>query len=297
MDGTANRVWVLTFQTKIGESWPHWHILTDLPSGGIDLARAWKLWRDRWGRGGLDLQRKDWTADSEAALLYISKYLVKYPEAGFPAWVELFERRIRWIQASKAVGALLPQRPKPMTNKWAAPAPSKEIVLATDAEAAADHRHTETPDGPEVHPHGYRNYATRKADCYELVNFFEVTQVNGIEHHRFAAQLPCELVVAALGGVHGLTLHTTEEDKDYLIGEWETFRKLYSQILDIAASRLPPGGILAIARKRTARLPKGWILPAQRDWTLPERPKRKDEEKPGDQAPPTSNEDDGVAPF
>lgn len=57
-------------------NWPHWHVVVDLAdiSGRINLRRMWKLWRDRWGIGGLDLQvkRKFRTADS--AINYAVSY-------------------------------------------------------------------------------------------------------------------------------------------------------------------------------------------------------------------------------
>lgn len=102
--------WVLEFQTKTGEGWPHWHILIDLskcPKGRIDLKRAWEWWRDRWGLGGLDLSDKDRKfADATHAIHYITKYLIKQPEGGYPEWV-LDAAGLKFVGSCRSLGPLV----------------------------------------------------------------------------------------------------------------------------------------------------------------------------------------------
>ncbi len=100
--------WVLEFQTKTGDGWPHWHVLIDksaLPGRFLDLKRAWKFWRDKWGVGGLQLagDRKGMTP--KHAVNYITKYMLKPPEGGYPSWV-LHSSHLKFIGSSMAVGAL-----------------------------------------------------------------------------------------------------------------------------------------------------------------------------------------------
>src|SRR6185369_1412740 len=77
--GVVTWFWVLEFQTKTGDGWPHWHLLIDLDDvgGRLDLAKAWRLWRDKWGLGGLDLSTRKSFADRQHAVLYVTKYLTK----------------------------------------------------------------------------------------------------------------------------------------------------------------------------------------------------------------------------
>src|SRR5690606_33249807 len=56
--GVTVWAWTLEFQMLTGDGWPHWHLVIQVPPGGLDLKRAWHLWRDKWGLGGLDLKRK-----------------------------------------------------------------------------------------------------------------------------------------------------------------------------------------------------------------------------------------------
>ncbi len=115
MDDLGVRWWYagLEFQMQTGDGWPHWHVMIDLegPKGRIDLKRAWYLWRDKWGVGGLDLGKQRDSQDAVTAVRYVTKYVVKYPKAGFPKWV-MQKHRIRFVMASKAVGALVTQGEK-----------------------------------------------------------------------------------------------------------------------------------------------------------------------------------------
>jgi hypothetical protein len=103
--------WVLEFQRKTGAGWPHWHILidvADLPGERVDLEHAWRLWRDRWKVGGVDLSRREAEfKNSEHAVMYITKYLTKEPVGGYPVWVLKSSRTIRFVQGCRALGPLV----------------------------------------------------------------------------------------------------------------------------------------------------------------------------------------------
>ena len=103
-------VWVLEFQQRTGDGWPHWHILVDLadcPGGKIDLDRAWNFWRDKWEIGGLDLQIKRRFRQPRHAINYITKYLIKSPKSGYPRWVLESEKAIRLVAACRKLGPLV----------------------------------------------------------------------------------------------------------------------------------------------------------------------------------------------
>jgi hypothetical protein len=112
--GVFTWFWVLEFQTLSGSGWPHWHIVVDLsgcPGNCIDLRRAWHLWRDKWGLGGLDLERKRGIYESTHAIMYVTKYLAKMPDA-FPLWVLERKKGIRFIGGCKALGSLTGAAPR-----------------------------------------------------------------------------------------------------------------------------------------------------------------------------------------
>ena len=73
----------LEFQMQSGDGWPHWHVMIDMDGakGRIDLKRAWYLWRDKWGVGGLDLGKQRDAQDALTAVRYVTKYVVKSLEA------------------------------------------------------------------------------------------------------------------------------------------------------------------------------------------------------------------------
>lgn len=157
--GVTRWVWVLEFQQKTGEGWPHWHILIDLtsvPAQKLDLKRAWHLWRDKWQCGGVDLQLRKRFSSATHAIRYVTKYLTKYPEKGYPAWVLSYARRMRFFQASKAIGAILSE-PKPAAASEASEEPSPE-----SAELVADE-----PTQPKKRS-PMRSLAARMAECGEL---------------------------------------------------------------------------------------------------------------------------------
>ena len=112
--------WVLEFQQKTGDGWPHWHILVDLadcPDGKIDLERAWKFWRDKWEIGGLDLQVRRCFDLPRHAINYITKYLIKSPKYGYPRWVLESVKAIRLVAACRKLGPLVSDgRSKPKSE-------------------------------------------------------------------------------------------------------------------------------------------------------------------------------------
>ena len=103
-------VWVLEFQQKTGDGWPHWHVMIDLgrcPKGRLDFKRAWALWRDRWKLGGLDVSaRARKFSNALHAIHYITKYLMKQPEGGYPEWV-LEAHGIRFVQGCRQLPPLV----------------------------------------------------------------------------------------------------------------------------------------------------------------------------------------------
>lgn len=117
--------WVLEFQTKTGDGWPHWHVLIDLEDvgGRVDLAKAWGLWRDRWRIGGLQLEVSKFK-DPTHGVMYMTKYLTKMPEA-FPLWVMVRERAIRFLGGCKSLGSLTGEPPRPRIE----PEPVDQMTL------------------------------------------------------------------------------------------------------------------------------------------------------------------------
>ncbi len=122
--GVKRWFWVLEYQQKTGNGWPHWHILIDMndrPRGRVDLDKAWELWRGAWGVGGLDLEvREEEFHSVEHALMYITKYLMKQPEGGFPTWVLKSRHAIRFFQGCRLLGPLVAKcsvkRPPPVED-------------------------------------------------------------------------------------------------------------------------------------------------------------------------------------
>lgn len=132
--------WALEFQQATGDGWPHWHLLidlADLPRGRLDLKKAWSLWRDAWGIGGVDLQVKEVNVQSpEHAINYLTKYLTKMPEGGFPPWV-LESHGVRFVQGCRRLGCLVakpipprPPKPDPDPDEKPKPAPPRRSHLA-----------------------------------------------------------------------------------------------------------------------------------------------------------------------
>lgn len=111
--GITRWVWVLEFQQKTGDGWPHWHILVDvseLHRHQVDLKGAWALWGKTWGVGAVDLAKAPSGMTAEHAIFYITKYLLKQPDGGYPEWV-LARHGIRFVQGSRALPALVSDAP------------------------------------------------------------------------------------------------------------------------------------------------------------------------------------------
>jgi hypothetical protein len=128
---------VLEFQKN---SWPHWHVLADLADLAehyIDRRVAWRLWKDTWHIGGLDLPGDAPFKSSEHAVRCITSYLTKMP-ASFPAWV-LASHSIHFVQASRDVGPVVNRarataRPVSMTTASTKPYAPRRTNAARMAE-------------------------------------------------------------------------------------------------------------------------------------------------------------------
>ena len=57
-------------------NWPHWHVVVDVADAGgyVNLRRMWRLWRDKWKLGGLDLQVRRQYRSADAAINYAISY-------------------------------------------------------------------------------------------------------------------------------------------------------------------------------------------------------------------------------
>lgn len=201
--------WTLELQMKTGEGWPHWHMVIDLPPGGLNLERAWRLWRDKWHLGGLDLQRKK-NKFAKHALFYVTKYLTKYPEAGFPDWLLHYDHRIRWVGSTRSLGPLVSDR-EPVEKD------------AKDNE-----------DAKQSLPRAHRPLAMRMAECGNIVNFFIETKSYGEVYQSFFGRMPHEQVLAATHKRSLLPIFKDEDGKAYLQGNWENFTELAIDIMEQA---------------------------------------------------------------
>lgn len=110
--GCAVWLWVVEFNSSgsRGNGNLHWHVLYDeaaCPGGRLDFRRLVGFWFQRWGIGIARVSDKGGQFRSALhAVHYITKYLVKYPEEGFPEWV--WEKHsVRFVGASALVGRLV----------------------------------------------------------------------------------------------------------------------------------------------------------------------------------------------
>ncbi|MFG0247550.1 MAG: hypothetical protein ACF8OB_01580 [Phycisphaeraceae bacterium JB051] len=206
--------WTLELQMKTGEGWPHWHMIINLPPCGLDLERAWRLWRDKWHLGGLDLQRKK-NKNAKHAMFYVTKYLTKYPEDGFPSWILHHPKRIRWVGGTRSLGPLVSDRE----------------VIAKDA--------GDNEEAKESLPRVHRPLAMRMAECGKIVNFFIETECDGEVYQTFFGRMPQEQVIAATHKRSMLPVFNDEDGKAYLVGNWDSFAELASDIMEQA--NRPPG--------------------------------------------------------
>jgi hypothetical protein len=95
--------------------WPHWHLLLDATFVDIEvLRRVWDSFGRRHGKGGIGHvfftdQKADWT--QAMAVSYITKYLTKRPEGGWPDWVMQSRKKLRRLWASQDVNLGRKKRP------------------------------------------------------------------------------------------------------------------------------------------------------------------------------------------
>jgi hypothetical protein len=86
-----------------GNEWPHWHIVVDLADvDRVDLKQVWRLWRDKWKVGGLDLQIKRTVKTASAAVNYCISYC-QHQSGVVAEWVKDMKRAPR---AFECYGAL-----------------------------------------------------------------------------------------------------------------------------------------------------------------------------------------------
>jgi len=102
--------------------WPHWHVLCDAEFLPIKRVEAeWARFvpvqaRHRMRVGTLGMVRFSKPGkfkSAKHAALYVSKYLVKFPENGFPAWVMQATYRIRRYSESRGFWGTLSKRREP----------------------------------------------------------------------------------------------------------------------------------------------------------------------------------------
>ena len=192
--GVTRWVWVLEFQQS---GWPHWHLLIDKPGSFLDLKKAWHWWgwnRTRWKLGGVDLGKQQ-TKDGRHAIFYISKYLVKYPEHGFPDWLLDLKRRVRFVGSSKEIGAVVSDRERI----------EPDAVAEDDAEAAASL------------PPEHRTLRVREASCGHVVEFLRefIDAETGAITYRFCGRLDWAIFeYACRSGSAGL--QTDEQGREYV---------------------------------------------------------------------------------
>lgn len=210
--GVDRYVRVLEFQMKTwddrGRGWPHWHFVIDKVGsrGHVSYAKAWKLWRDTWKVGGVDVtNQKKMEGKSPAYIVtYLCKYLVKYPEEGFPSWI-LDLRNVRFVQASRSVGALV----------FAGAGVSGDETLP-DPEASD----TAEDDVVDHWPREARTLRERLAVCGESSSLFAVSPTGGED---YVSKVPVRAAVVAVaaqrGYIEGVKLETKSDGygKQYMV--------------------------------------------------------------------------------
>jgi hypothetical protein len=162
---------VLEFQ-KSGGGWPHWHLLVDLsrcPGGKLDLPAVWHWWRDTWKVGGCKLSDLPKCVTRAHALNYLTKYLVKFPEGGFPIWVMNSVERIRFVSASKRIGALV------RAGQCSPRTPDDDEFAAMDT----DDVDGTSPEGKK------RTHLEQVLDCGTTMNLWVRDDADGIVNHRW----------------------------------------------------------------------------------------------------------------
>lgn len=200
---------VLSFHPKAQE-WPHWHILIDVADVGfVELKRMWRLWRDKWGVGGFDLQVKRRRGDA----LQAARYALRYCQHQAGTQVEWVERRTRLPRAFEAYGELRSaMRPRSPLNL--------DDMPGVDAGEHAPREPVETscpmpeaPASPEraVRRRVVRTVAERLTDCRKGAVVLRRRTWRGCDpSYTFIGQLPItpeRLALAdKLGEVRTVTL-------------------------------------------------------------------------------------------
>lgn len=137
------KVWVAVLepQMKTGEGWPHWHVLCDLdglPGGRLDYRQAWHYWRDLWKLGGVDVSVSTHQFSGPLhAVRYITTYVTKRQKPP-PAWMLDRSKRIRVINASRALRSfIVPDREGGCEGE---PAEQQAVDEAAGLVSPAEHR-------------------------------------------------------------------------------------------------------------------------------------------------------------
>jgi len=90
---------VLEFQKN---GFPHWHIVCN---AYLDNKKVKKFLK-KWGLGKIYKITKTKTSNKAHAINYVTKYLIKYPDSGFPEWVMNRRKKIRFINTSRSIGSI-----------------------------------------------------------------------------------------------------------------------------------------------------------------------------------------------
>lgn len=107
----GRKYWVRVLEFQANGA-PHWHIVMDCSDlvgseFSYDLVTKWwlRVWKvGLWRASG----KSEGFASPSHAMNYVSKYLIKQPECGYPAWAwEMLRKELRFVGASKAVGSLV----------------------------------------------------------------------------------------------------------------------------------------------------------------------------------------------
>lgn len=173
--------------------WPHYHLLVD--SKFIDQKVVTALWgRNRpQNAGPVEENRppfgmvrftKTRFASSEAAAKYACKYLIKFPEGGYPDWVKDFPGQIRRYQTSQGFF------------------PSDRVSKPVEIEEESTADQTEQADDEVTQLRRQRTIRQRMADCKQkcvLLLVEPIEQPDGTlkMERSFCAEIPETLEVVA----------------------------------------------------------------------------------------------------
>lgn len=180
---------VLSFHPKAPE-WPHWHILIDVADVGfVELKRIWRLWRDKWGVGGFDLQVKRQRGDA----LQAARYALRYCQHQAGTQVEWVERRTRLPRAFEAYGDLrASMRPRPALNLDDLPGAPTDDAAPDRSTASTDPPADMVAPAPEcAKRRTLRTVAERLMDCRKsAIVLRRRTWAGGTPMYSFIGHLP-----------------------------------------------------------------------------------------------------------